>query len=243
MIYCTIGRRDLRILPFLKKEKNIYIIAIFPSSKRTTALHFIIFDIDGTLADTKKVEDKCFMNAFEETFGLNITDQSWEELANVTDWGITEEIILTSLGRIPYATEYETMIANFTRLLKKEEVRDRRQFKEVPGAKSFFYSIQSQEDMAVGIATGSWKASAVIKLASVGILSTDVCFSTSDHHKSREKITLDVIDQLSKQTGKPPKQVTYFGDGAWDYQTCAKLEIDFVGIDVAGDGRLRELGA
>ena len=57
------------------------------------------------------------------------------------------------------------------------------------------------------------------------------------------KITLDVIDQLSKQTGKPPKQVTYFGDGAWDYQTCAKLEIDFFGIDVAGDGRLRELGA
>ncbi|MGB0840605.1 MAG: hypothetical protein ACPGXL_10715, partial [Chitinophagales bacterium] len=56
-------------------------------------MKFVIFDIDGTLADTKTVEDKCFIAAFYQTFGIDLSHQKWEDLKNVTDWGITEEII------------------------------------------------------------------------------------------------------------------------------------------------------
>ena len=54
----------------------------------------IIFDIDGTLSNTTKVDDKCFIKAFKIVFGIDISNQNWSELTNVTDWGITEEIIL-----------------------------------------------------------------------------------------------------------------------------------------------------
>jgi len=64
-------------------------------------MKLIIFDIDGTLTNTKEVDDKCFINAFEKTFQLNIKDQIWADLKNVTDWGITEEIIYQRLKRKP----------------------------------------------------------------------------------------------------------------------------------------------
>lgn len=38
-------------------------------------MKFMIFDIDGTLSNTKKVDGKCFMSAFEKTFGLQIWNQ------------------------------------------------------------------------------------------------------------------------------------------------------------------------
>jgi len=64
-------------------------------------MKYIIFDIDGTLTNTKKVDDECFINAFEQTFDINIEQVNWEDIANVTDWGITEEIILREKGGKP----------------------------------------------------------------------------------------------------------------------------------------------
>ncbi len=88
-------------------------------------MKFVIFDIDGTLTNTKKVEDKCFMKAFEQTFEIDIWSQKWENLQNVTDWGITEEIVQREWNRIPRKDEYELMISNFVTNLKAERARDK----------------------------------------------------------------------------------------------------------------------
>ncbi len=50
-------------------------------------MRYVIFDIDGTLTDTKAVDDKCFIKAFDQTFGIDISNQKWEDLQHVTDWG------------------------------------------------------------------------------------------------------------------------------------------------------------
>ena len=206
-------------------------------------MKFIIFDIDGTLADTKKVEDKCFMQAFEQTFHLDITNQKWEGFKNVTDWGITEDIILKEYNRKPTITEYEAMISNFTNLLQKEKRRDRSQFKEINGAKSFFDKLIKIDEFKLGIATGSWEASAKIKLEAIGISLEGICFSNSDYHKTREAITKDVISQLKKKTKESPEEIIYFGDGAWDFITCKNIGIRFIGIDNEKNGKLKALGA
>ena len=44
-----------------------------------------IFDIDGTLTNTTKVDDKCFIQAFENVFGIDISNQDWSELKHVTE--------------------------------------------------------------------------------------------------------------------------------------------------------------
>lgn len=206
-------------------------------------MKYVIFDIDGTLTNTKKVEDKCFMQAFEQTFNIDIWNQKWESFSNVTDWGITEEIIENTKQRKPNRTEYAQMISNFTTRLKAEKERDITQFKEVEGAKAFFYELKEIKEIQLGIATGSWEKSALIKLDSIGIEVNDICFSNSDYHKSREAITQDVINQLRNKTKKSPHQVIYFGDGKWDFKTCQNLGIDFIGIDIERDEKLTKMGA
>ncbi len=206
-------------------------------------MQYIIFDIDGTLADTKEVEDKCFMRAFETTFGISIWDQKWETLTHVTDWGITKEIIERNFGRKPRTDEYERMIANFVANLHEEKAIDASQFNEVAGARDFFCQLQAIEGFQLGIATGSWSKSAIMKLDAIGIELNGVCFSNSDHHISREAIMQDVIDQLHARSPEPPDQIVYLGDGVWDFKACQNLGIRFIGIDTRNDGKLKGLGA
>jgi len=206
-------------------------------------MKFVIFDIDGTLANTKKVDDKSFIEAFQQTFNIDISNQIWEDIKNVTEWGITEEIIESKLGRKPTSKEYKVMISNVVTLLKKEKQNDHKQFNDVRGAKDFFTELLLRSDLGVGIATGAWEESAKIKLEAINIGLDGICFSNSDHHISREAITTDVIDQLKKKHGLIPTEIIYFGDGAWDYKTCKNLGIRFIGIDIESDGKLIALGA
>ena len=203
---------------------------------------FVIFDIDGTLTNTKRVEDKCFKKAFKETFNINIDRQKWEDINYVTDWGITEEIIQREMNRLPSPLEYLRMISNFMTNLSMERAYDETQFLEVAGAKSFFDHLNLIDEIQVGIATGSWEQSALFKLDLINLDVSGVSFSNSSFHKSREAITLDVVSQLRIKSGNP-ERIIYFGDGEWDFQSCKNLEIEFVGIDVENDGKLRKIGA
>ncbi len=204
---------------------------------------FLIFDIDGTLTNTMAVEDKCFFRAFELTFGLDITDEDWADFQNVTDWGITEEIMERNFNRKPSPIEYNSLIDTFTTLLKAEMSKNKEQFSEVPGASDFLARLNVHPELALGFATGSWSHSARMKLENVGINPDQYAFANSDHHRTREGITQYAIRQLLQQTGQSPQQIIYFGDGVWDFKTCQSLGISFIGIDVHGNGKLKALGA
>lgn len=206
-------------------------------------MKLIVFDIDGTLTDTKGVDDKCFIQAFHTTFGLDIQDQIWADLQNVTDWGITEEIIQQRLGRATTALEYAEMHKNHTTNLAQERLKDVQQFKAVAGANQFIETLLNHPHFRIGIATGAWEKSALIKLKSIAIDPLQYPFSNSDYHKSRENITLDTIAKAEKKYQQKFEKIVYFGDGAWDFKTCQHLNIPFIGIDILGDKKLRGLGA
>jgi phosphoglycolate phosphatase-like HAD superfamily hydrolase len=203
----------------------------------------VIFDIDGTLTNTKKVEDKCFMTAFLQTFDVNIFNQDWADLNHVTDWGITEELVNIHLNREPTADEYKLMINNFILELQSELVKDCKQFDEVKGSNHFFNFIKTQTDWKLGIATGSWEKSALLKLNAIGLDISNIAFSNSDQFKSREEITKNVIDQLVPSENIHEHDIIYFGDGIWDFKACKNLGINFIGIDILGDDRLKNIGA
>ena len=206
-------------------------------------MQLVIFDIDGTLTDTNHIEAKCYLSAFEATFGIDVSDQRWVDFTHVTDWGITEEIIERKFNRKLTDREHRSMIAAFVRQLESEHAKNVAQFKEVPGAKDFFEQLRGHAGYGIGIATGSWEQSAVIKLNSIGISVHDLAFSNSDHFKSREEITTDVIRQLESRISEPIHDIVYFGDGLWDYKTCQNLDVRFIGIDVSNSGRLKSAGA
>ena len=210
-------------------------------SPKNSKLKFIIFDIDGTLTNTKNVDDKCFIKAFEKIFDINIENQNWNELKNVTDWGITEEIVQKNLNRKPTEQEFEGMLNEFIGLLKFEKEKDISQFNEIYEAKNFFHYLKNKTEYKIGIATGAWEKSALLKLETIGIDVNGIAFSNSNKYKSREIITKDVINQLSDKFSKPD-EIIYFGDGEWDFKTCQKLGIRFIGIDTNNNGKLKKLG-
>ena len=206
-------------------------------------MKLLIFDIDGTLTNTTKVDDKCFIKAFEQTFSISIEGYDWDTLQNVTDWGITEEIILNKFGRVPTAFEYEEMMANFVAQLEQEKIKNKNQFEEVKGATAYFNYLKTQSNCQLGIATGGWRKSALLKLNTIGIDVSGVAFATSNDYKSRVDITRFAIQQLKDKVTENIDETIYFGDGLWDYKTCKNLGIRFVGIDVLGNGKLKEAGA
>ncbi|WP_273565462.1 HAD family hydrolase [Maribacter halichondriae] len=202
----------------------------------------IIFDIDGTLTNTTKVDDKCFINAFKIVFGIDISYQNWSELTNVTDWGITEEIIIKNWNRIPTEIEYEKMISEFVAQLHSESKVNEKQFQEIEGALNFITFLSKKSNISIGIATGGWEQSANLKLKSIGIDAAEFAVGNSNHFKTREGILSKVIQELSDNRKNKIDRIIYFGDGTWDFLTCKKLNIEFIGIDNSKNNKLKKLG-
>lgn len=206
-------------------------------------MNYIIFDIDGTLTNTVAVDDKCYINSFESLFGISLINVKWSDLKNVTDWGITEELVRIKLKREIEEDQFIQLKQIFISALQDELKKDRSQFLEIPGATNFFNNLMANPNFEIGIATGGWEESANLKLNCIGIDPDTNSFSSSNHFKRREDITLDVIDQIKTKTTHSADQIIYFGDGEWDYKTCQKLGIRFIGIDSQMNNKLSKIGA
>ena len=206
-------------------------------------MKYVIFDIDGTLTDTTEVDDHCYLKAFKSTFNLDISGYDWESITHVTDWGISEEIFLNEHKRLPTSSELERLQDKFIQLLNEERVKDRSRFKEIEGAVDFLLKLKGRDDCRIGIATGGWERSALLKLKAIGVSGNDIPFSNSNYFKTRESILHHVIQQLIEKHRSEEYTVCYFGDGVWDYHTCLKMGVQFIGIDSNGDGKLSSLGA
>lgn len=206
-------------------------------------MKYIIFDIDGTLTNTTKIDDICYMNAFEKIFAASIRDVEWNQLNNVTDWGITEELVANRLNRKVNLKEITEFKNSFLQNLTDAYGQDKSNFKEIEGASKFYTSLLNKNQYKVGIATGGWEETANFKLNIIGIDPSNVCYANSNHFISREEIVADVINQLNSDSDNQPNEIIYFGDGEWDYKTCKKLNIRFIGIDNQNNGKLSDQGA
>jgi phosphoglycolate phosphatase-like HAD superfamily hydrolase len=205
-------------------------------------MKLIIFDIDGTLTDTKKVDDICFIDAFDKTFGIDISSMDWSEFTTVTDWGITRDIVFKEQKKELSKADHELMKTNFFEKLIQEKKTNPNLFREVAGAIDFFNLIKNSPKYEVGIATGCWEQSGVFKLNAIGIDASGIAYSNSDRFITRENIVLHTIEQAEENSQQKFSEIVYFGDGIWDYKTCENLGIRFIGIDILKDGKLKDIG-
>lgn len=203
----------------------------------------IIFDIDGTLTDTKAVDDYCFIEAFKATFNIDLEGIDWASLSNITDRGIAEEIIERETGKPLSSEGYQLLEKDLIVRLNNELVHNPSKFNAIDGAVDFFNLIKSSDDYVIGVATGACQKSALIKLGAGNIDITGIPFSNSNHSVTREGITERTIKEASKLFNTNFTNIVYFGDGLWDYTTCNNLNIHFIGIDILNDGKLKAAGA
>jgi len=205
-------------------------------------MKLIIFDIDGTLTDSKAIDDACFVETFKEVFDIDIGELDWSKFKNVTDTSITTEILKDKFSGEEFDRAFEKLRQEFLKKLSVASLENPSSFQEVPGAKAFFDLTKSKYH--IGIGTGSWSDSGRTKLNAIGIKADDYPFGNCDNSVSREEMVQDSIRQAKvKYKTEEFSEVVYFGDGIWDYKTCNNLNIRFVGIDSRNDNKLRDIGA
>src|SRR5437762_13410409 len=68
-------------------------------------MHLVMFDIDGTLTETMKVDEECFVRSFKDAFGFADIDTDRSHYPHTTDSGIFHDVCRSRIGRSPTAQE------------------------------------------------------------------------------------------------------------------------------------------
>src|SRR5947208_15784946 len=68
-------------------------------------MRLVIFDIDGTLTQTMKADEECFVRSLAEVCGFDDVDTDWSRYKHATDFGVFREIHKTRTGRLPSPSE------------------------------------------------------------------------------------------------------------------------------------------
>lgn len=203
-------------------------------------MHLTLFDIDGTLMDSVQTDDACFIQTFGELYGMELGEVDWNGFPHVTDAGLTEALFVRAFERGASAEEVAEVKERFEALLRarKEE------FIAVKGALDFLKELVARPDVELGFATGGWAETAMLKCQTVGLDLGAYLHRTSNDHFDRAEITRMVMQDAMERHGEHAfSRITYFGDGLWDYRTTQSLGIDFVGVDIHGNGKLNAAGA
>jgi FMN phosphatase YigB (HAD superfamily) len=199
----------------------------------TDPVHAVIFDIDGTLLDSSAKDDDLYRCAVEKVLGAGIRFRNGlADYDNVTDSGILLQVF--SDNRIqPEAALIDAVKNEFFHLLR-EFVDQSGPFMEIPGARSVLSRLSKSDRHGIAIATGGWRQSAEIKLATAGFNTAGLRLATAD-----DAVTRTGIMQLALQSmAVEPAAITYFGDGTWDRDACRELGWTFRPVGPGLDGLL-----
>lgn len=191
-------------------------------------LNLAIFDIDGTLVESVRVDSDCFVRAFEAAFSIRRIDTAWERYDHATDSSITRTILRRHFGREPYDAELARVRTAFLRLLVGAHADN--PFREVPGAGSALRRLRAEAGWQVAVGSGSWRATGLFKLQSAGVECDPSLAAFSDDALTREQIVQTVRRRAEEHYGYPATRVAYVGDAVWDVRTCRNLGVPFVGV-------------
>lgn len=201
-----------------------------------------MFDIDGTLTESMKVDAECYVRSLAEVCGFTGVETDWSRYKHTTDSGIFQEIYLDRAGRLPSAAEVSGFQRHFIDLLR--EASATRAFVPIAGAGQLLACLAGSASHRISLATGAWRESARLKMASAGLCFDDHPAASADDAHDRESIMRLSKQRAVERQGGPFVGTVYIGDGVWDARACRALGIPFVGIGAGAHGcRLASEGA
>ena len=134
-------------------------------------MHLVMFDIDGTLTETVKVDDECFVRSLTEVCGFTDIETDWSRYQHTTDSGIFVEIHEARTGRPPSAAEISHFRLHFVDLLVQASSESA--FAPIQGASRLLSGLACSAEHRVSLSTGGWRDSARLKMASAGMCFDD----------------------------------------------------------------------
>lgn len=194
-----------------------------------------IFDIDGTICDSREVEGRCYADAIGTVTGQRLGTLDWSSYADPTSTGIVRELLRDD----PQAAQHEqAIVAEFLRLLHLARAEHPDEFSPVPGVIDFIAQLPRHGPHTVAIASGGFAEEARFKLHCCGIALDAYPHATSGDRTHRS----DILALAARRAGFTPEGTVYFGDGPWDIRAAAEAGMRFIGIGRRWD-QLRALGA
>lgn len=204
-----------------------------------------IFDIDGTLTNTNKVDDECFVRAFAETYEITKMSTDWAAYPHTTDSGIAFHVLFEKFGREPNDAELDRLRERFMDLMRQRCRLASSAFAEIAGASVALSRLKREPDWALAIATGCWRESALLKLAAAKLEVAEIPAGYAEDGLSRESILKAAVSRsLIRYRESGFEKIVSIGDGVWDVRAARREEFAFLGVGTgaAAEG-LRRAGA
>src|SRR5262245_11540744 len=88
-------------------------------------MHLVMFDIDGTLTETMRVDGECFVRSFMDVFGFSDIDTDWSHYRHTTDSGILHDVYASLTGRPSNPQDFVTGFTGLQRALFDQVFDDR----------------------------------------------------------------------------------------------------------------------
>jgi len=199
----------------------------------------VIFDVDGTLVYSNKVDSQCFAQAYQEMYDRPFPSIDWTKYPHVTDHTIFRTVIRQHFERVATEAEMEGFQQHYIGLLEHFRADRPEEFQEVPFARLTIEKLRNDDRFVVGIATGGWQRPAHVKLNHVNIPARELFMSGADGKETREEIIQEVV-LASSVPHTTINRVVYVGDAVWDVHTTRRMNMNFVGIRRMGDVEVLE---
>ena len=190
-------------------------------------MHFVTFDLDGTLADSEAFDGELYVEAVRCVLGIDI-EADWNGYRHRTDSGILNEIIDRSTPNADRSSLHSAVRRHFTVLVSDYVAARGGVIPEIPGAMQFVSRLMKHPGVHVAVATGGWKETALIKLRAIGLDPLRLPLASSSDAMSKVDI-MRIAERRTLQNEKA-KRKTYFGDSRYDKEVSRELGYDFIAI-------------
>lgn len=205
-------------------------------------MNLVVFDIDGTLTDTKKSDLDWYLRALKDEFDVDASETTAVEDDLVTDTGFAQSLFRRARGTNLSEDEIERLKTRFLSYLEEAIRQDLEVIREISGAAHLLELLELSPRWRTAIATGCWERSAICKLQHSGLYKAGIPMATCDDASRRSLIvTLAIGRALVAATANRFDRIVLVGDRPWDVRVAAMLNFPFIGID--SDSVLTSVGA
>jgi len=184
----------------------------------------LLFDIDGTLIQSKGASREAKALAMIEVFGMD-GDVRTHHFGGKTDWQILVEVLS------PFGIRSEEIgqkMPKFEQVFAKTMAREIVNFDVIalPGAIALLETLKKQPDIILGIVTGNTSQTAPIKLQAAKIDPTlfvvGAYGSEAEDRNELPRLALERANALSTEAVKP-EDVIIIGDTAKDVEAARAI--------------------
>ncbi len=184
----------------------------------------VLFDLDGTILDTRGCGRWAMTRAFEDVFGIPDAEPYSRE---VPFGGATDRALLKAIGRNASIDE-STVVASSAELEEAFLRRLEERLAETPGMRSLPGVVELLDRLAgvhrasMGLATGNMRRGAFLKLTSVGLWGHFDLGGFGDDSESRSAIGLSARQRFEERLGAPidGRSVVRVGDSVADVESA-----------------------